>query len=261
VLKRSVDIVLAGLLLAAALPLIVIAAIIVKLDSDGPVFFLQARMGRGFRRFELLKLRTMRLSREGSIYTLGADPRITRSGQWLRWLKFDELPQLWNVLRGDMSMVGPRPVVPELAMEFRREYQRLLEVRPGLTDPGTMKYCRETEILAQVPEPLRYFKTVIIPEKLRLSKEYLDRASVWTDFSVMIGTALALVPDNWRVWQRWADFFGPLGNISSTLPEYERMRYVHPVMEDALIEVPIELLASVEENNGSVGQMSANQLA
>jgi lipopolysaccharide/colanic/teichoic acid biosynthesis glycosyltransferase len=198
VLKRSVDIVLAGLLFAVTLPLLVIAAIVIKLDSHGPVIFHQARMGRGFRRFQLLKLRTMQICGEGSAYTLGADVRITRSGRWLRWLKFDELPQLWNVLRGDMSIVGPRPVIPELTMEFRWEYERLLKVRPGLTDPAAIKYCREAELLAQVPEPLRYFKTVVTPDKLRISMNYLARADVMSDFGVMVETAVALYSSDWR---------------------------------------------------------------
>ena len=205
-LKRSVDIVLAGLLFAVTLPLLVIAAIVIKLDSRGPVIFRQARMGRGFKRFQILKLRTMQSCGEGSAYTLGADSRITRSGRWLRRLKFDELPQLWNVLRGDMSIVGPRPVIPELTVEFRWEYERLLKVRPGLTDPAAIKYCRETELLALVPEPLRYFKTVVTPDKLRISMNYLAKAGIMSDFGLMVETALALYSVSW-----WPRFRPPMG--------------------------------------------------
>ncbi len=114
--KRSVDIALAGLLLAVSLPLLAMAAIVIKLDSEGPAIYRQVRVGRRFRPFQLLKLRTMRASCGCPVYTLGADERITRSGRWLRWFKLDELPQLWNVLRGEMSLVGPRPVVPELTL-------------------------------------------------------------------------------------------------------------------------------------------------
>ena len=192
--KRSVDVTLAGLLLTAALPFLAIAAILIKLDSEGPVLYCQARMGRGFKRFRLLKLRTMRHRAAGSVYTLGADERITRAGLWLRRFKLDELPQLWKVLLGEMSLVGPRPVIPELAMEFRGRYKRLLNVRPGLTDPATLKYCHETEILALVPDPLRYFKTVITPDKLRISQRYLRRATVWSDLGIVAQTALALLP-------------------------------------------------------------------
>ena len=191
--KRSVDIAFAGLLLAVSLPFLAIAAIIIKLDSDGPVIFRQVRMGLRFKRFQLLKLRTMRVSSGGPAYTLGADPRITRPGRWLRCFKFDELPQLWNVLRGDMSLVGPRPVVPELTVEFKWAYDLLLETRPGLTDPATLKYCREAEILAMAPDPLEYFKTVVTPDKLRISQAYQQRANLWRDLSVMTGTAVALL--------------------------------------------------------------------
>ena len=190
--KRSVDISLSGLLLAASLPFLAFAAILIKLDSAGPVIFRQARTGRRFRRFQLLKLRTMRVVAEGSPFTLGADPRITGAGRWLRKFKLDELPQLWNVLRGDMSLVGPRPVVPELTAEFHQAYTRLLEVRPGLSDPATLKYCRETELLTLVPEPLRYFKTVVTPDKLRISEAYLDCANLWSDLAVMARTAFVL---------------------------------------------------------------------
>jgi len=215
VFKRSVDITLAGLLLTAALPFLAITAILIKLDSEGPVLFSQARMGRGFRRFRLLKLRTMRHRAAGSVYTLGEDERITRAGQWLRRFKLDELPQLWNVLRGEMSLVGPRPVIPELTMEFRGRYKQLLKVRPGLTDPATLKYCHETEILALVPDSLRYFKTVVTPDKLRISQRYLRRATVWSDLGVMAQTALALLPAM-RLVERSGTEHGGLRLSSST---------------------------------------------
>lgn len=190
--KRSTDIAVAAFMLVISLPFLAIAAIMIKLDSEGPVIFRQVRMGRQFRRFELLKLRTMRASKTGSIYTLGADPRITHLGRWLRCFKLDELPQLWNVLRGDMSLVGPRPVVPELTVEFKAAYESLLDARPGLTDPATLKYCREAEILALVPDPLEYFKTVITPDKLRISEDYQKRANMLSDLEVMARTAAAL---------------------------------------------------------------------
>ena len=191
--KRSVDVVLAGLMLVVSLPFLAIAAIIIKLDSEGPVIFRQVRTGRWFRRFELLKLRTMRDGCGGPPFTFGADCRVTRSGRWLRRFKLDELPQLWNVLRGDMSLVGPRPVVPELTAEFKGAYDLLLVARPGLTDPATLKYCREAEILALVPDPQNYFKTVVTPDKLRLSQDYLLRANLWTDLGLMAETAVAML--------------------------------------------------------------------
>ncbi len=190
--KRSIDIVLSALMLIAALPVLAVAVLAIRIETEGPALFRQDRMGRGFRRFKLLKLRTMNLAGDGPAYTLGADPRITRSGRWLRKLKIDELPQLWNVLRGDMSLVGPRPVIPELAAEFMIAYTKLLEVRPGLTDPASLKYCRETEILSMAPDPMRYFKTVVTPDKLRISQAYLQRSNSWTDLMVMARTGLAI---------------------------------------------------------------------
>ncbi len=197
-LKRTLDITLSGLLLFLSLPLLAVAAIAIKLDSKGPVFYCQARMGRNFRRFRIWKLRSMFVGIPGCAYTLNEDPRVTRTGRWLRWFKVDELPQLWNVIRGEMSLVGPRPVVPELALEFEKAYRRLLEVRPGLTDPATLKYCREEEFLALVVDPPMYFKAVLTPDKLRISAAYIEHAGVWSDLGVLAGTAWALVPGNWR---------------------------------------------------------------
>jgi len=225
VLKRSMDVTLGGFLFAVTLPLLAIAAILIMLDSEGPAIFRQVRMGRGFKRFELFKLRTMRFCCAGSVYTLGADPRITRMGRWLRRFKIDELPQLWNVLRGDMSLVGPRPVVPELTREFHPAYERLLAVRPGLTDPATVKYRHEDEILAMVPDPLRYFKTVVTPDKLCISESYLQHANVCSDLGVLMRTAFALLPSAWRVQAEG------------------------PAVEAASIVGQVELLTAIEVNH------------
>lgn len=195
-LKRGVDIALSCVLLILSLPVLAVAALAIKLDSEGPVFFCQARVGRNFRRFQIWKLRSMRMSGLGLGYTLNEDPRVTRSGLWLRRLKVDELPQLWNVFRGEMSMVGPRPVVPELAFEYRQAYKLLLAVRPGLTDPATLKYCHEEQFLLLTPDPLLYYKTVLVPDKLRISAAYLKRANFFSDLVVLAGTALALFPVN-----------------------------------------------------------------
>lgn len=191
--KRSVDILFAGLLLMAVLPVLLLAALAIKVESEGPALFCQVRMGRRFKRFRLYKLRSMR-SGPGPAVTLGDDTRITRVGAFLRWSKIDELPQLWNVLRGDMSLVGPRPVVPEVVGLYPGDYQQILQVRPGLTDPATLKYCRETQMLAGVGDPAHYFQSVVAPDKLRLSREYLKYATPWTDFAILLRTALVLVP-------------------------------------------------------------------
>lgn len=193
-MKRCLDVLCAFCLLLLAFPALVLCAVLIRLDSKGPILFRQTRMGRHFRPFQIIKLRTMAHRVPGAAYTLGADPRITPAGRWMRKYKLDELPQLWNVLCGEMSMVGPRPVIPELTHEFRSHYERLLAVRPGLTDPAALKYHRETELLAAVPDPLRHFKTVVTPDKVHLSAAYLDRATVWSDLILMACTARVLVP-------------------------------------------------------------------
>lgn len=259
--KRSVDFVLAGLLLAITFPLLVIAAIVIKLESKGPVIFRQVRVGRGFRRFQLLKLRTMKASSGGTAYTLGADPRITRCGRWLRWFKLDELPQLWNVLRGDMSLVGPRPVIPELTVEFKPAYERLLEARPGLTDPATLKYCHEAEILALVPDPLKYFKTVVTPDKLRISQAYLQRANVWSDLGVLVGTVLALFEFRWRVRVNQPVSIRPGKIPVLPFPGFVGRRMVQPVIESLLIAGPIELPAALEGSHGRFWRARSSRLA
>jgi lipopolysaccharide/colanic/teichoic acid biosynthesis glycosyltransferase len=219
VLKRGVDIVLSGLLLILSLPILAVAVLAIKFDSEGPVLFSQARMGRNFKRFRLLKLRSMRIGAQGLGFTLGEDPRVTRTGRCLRRLKVDELPQLWNVLCGEMSLVGPRPVVPELAIEYLRSYKRLLKVRPGLTDPATLKYCHEEEFLSLVPDPLRYYKNILVPDKLRISSAYMHRANVWSDLTVLAATALALIPANWATRSVDAWPFMRDGAIDRYFPE------------------------------------------
>jgi lipopolysaccharide/colanic/teichoic acid biosynthesis glycosyltransferase len=193
VFKRSIDVVVAVLMLLVCFPLLALCGLLIKLDSRGPILFRQARMGRDFTVFRLLKPRTMRAGEDGPAITLGADPRITLVGGWLRRWKVDELPQLWNVVRGEMSLVGPRPVIPELAWEFVSDYRDLLRMRPGLTDPATIQYCREVEILSRVSDPLSYFRTVVTPEKLRISRDYLLRATIRSDFQIMIKTGQALL--------------------------------------------------------------------
>ena len=248
-LKRSVDIALALLLLIFTLPLLAVAATLIKLDSDGPVLFRQVRMGREFKPFFLLKLRTMRCG-DGSAYTFGADPRITGVGRLLRRLKLDELPQLWNVLRGEMSMVGPRPVIPELTVEFRRSYERLLQVRPGLTDPATLKYFREAEMLAQVPDPHRHFMTVVTPDKLRISQAYLKRANVWRDLALMIRTALTLLAQPWQP-QSSEPVVVARAKLHTLLrsPDPEMRRDAQPIFELLPLMDPVELPTAVKDSH------------
>lgn len=188
--KRGLDIVFSAALLCLSLPIVALSALIIRISSPGPVFFRQERMGRGFRPFKILKLRTMAHVDAGLAYTLGPDPRITPFGRLLRRTKVDELPQLWNVLRGEMSLVGPRPVVPELTTEFHVHYVLLLRARPGLTDPASLKYSQEARLLATSGDPMHFFKTVVTPDKIEISLEYMESANLWTDLVTLGMTSL-----------------------------------------------------------------------
>ena len=188
--KRCTDVVVSVALLLFASPILLLSALIIRLTSPGPALFRQSRMGRSFRTFEILKLRTMAHAEGGLAYTLGPDPRITPIGNFLRRSKIDEFPQFWNVLRGDMSLVGPRPVLPELVEEFRDQYSSLLKVRPGLTDPASLKYSQEAELLSKDADPMDFFKSVVTPDKIRISQEYIYRATASSDAAIMAMTFL-----------------------------------------------------------------------
>jgi lipopolysaccharide/colanic/teichoic acid biosynthesis glycosyltransferase len=193
-LKRIFDIAgsFCGLLLVT--PILAVAAVCVKLGSPGPVFFCQQRMGRRFRPFPIYKFRSMVVDapNRGAQITAGEDPRITRIGRILRKTKIDELPQLFNVLKGDMSLVGPRPEVPKYVEIFRRDYEEILQVRPGITDLASIEYCDEATILAQAEDPEREYVERVLPEKIRLAKDYLRRQSFWLDLKIILGTILAI---------------------------------------------------------------------
>ena len=193
-MKRFFDVVLSFLgLLVLFVPLIVVA-LLIKLDSPGPVFFRQKRIGKGFRPFFIYKFRTMveDAPRSGPVITLGADPRITRVGRLLRKSKLDEVPQLLNVLRGDMSFVGPRPEIPQYVEMFRRDYEEILIVRPGITDLASLKYRDEAALLQNYPDPEAAYRKVILPDKIELAKQYLRRSSILFDLQLMIRTLLKL---------------------------------------------------------------------
>jgi lipopolysaccharide/colanic/teichoic acid biosynthesis glycosyltransferase len=129
----------------------------------------------------------------GAQITCGQESRITRVGALLRKTKFDELPQLWNVFCGDMSFVGPRPEVPEFVVKFRPAYEEILNVRPGITDPASIQYRSESQILGSVPDPINYYTEVILPDKLRISQEYVRSANIWKDVSVIFQTIISLI--------------------------------------------------------------------
>ncbi|MFN8060152.1 MAG: polysaccharide biosynthesis protein [Vicinamibacterales bacterium] len=193
-MKRTFDCLIAfvGLLLLS--PVFAIVAALVKLDSRGPVFFKQARVGRHFRPFFIHKFRTMAVDAEqrGGQLTIGDDNRITRVGHWLRLMKVDELPQLINVLRGDMSLVGPRPEVPRYVDLFREDYAEVLQVRPGITDLASLKYRNEALILARSGGTEAAYVSQILPDKIRLAKAYVRRSSLSYDLSLILRTVVSL---------------------------------------------------------------------
>jgi lipopolysaccharide/colanic/teichoic acid biosynthesis glycosyltransferase len=187
-LKRAVDILLSGLALLTLSPLLALIAVAIVLDSGWPVFYRQERVGRWFQRFQIWKFRSMRVSSEGPQITVGGDTRVTRLGKFLRATKLDELPQFWNVLTGDMSLVGPRPEVPEYVEMFRTRYQHILSVRPGITDIASIRFRDEEKLLAQSPDPLREYVERVLPVKLDLADEYLQKRSLRLDLLILVKT-------------------------------------------------------------------------
>jgi len=192
--KRAFDILVSVAGLIVLLPLLLLVATAIKLDSSGPVFFRQWRVGRKFRRFGIYKFRTMidDAFDRGLPITVGRDSRITRVGKILRKTKIDELPQLLNVLKGDMSLVGPRPEVPRYVELFRPDYEHILKVRPGLTDLASLKYSDEASILGQSANPESDYVARLLPDKIRLAKEYIQRSSLLFDVKLIVETIIKL---------------------------------------------------------------------
>ena len=192
--KRFLDMTSAAIGLMVLSPLLLVVATLVKLTSHGPVFFRQERMGRGGRPFFILKFRTMvqDAPRQGGPITFGDDPRITRLGRLLRKTKIDELPQLFNVLKGDMSLVGPRPEVRRYVEMFRDDYEEILRVRPGITDLASIKYRDEAAVLGQSADPEAEYVGRVLPEKIRLAKEYVERQSLLLDLTIIFRTVIRI---------------------------------------------------------------------
>ena len=194
VIKRAFDLVVACLGVVLLAPLLLVVSFLIKLESPGPVLFRQERMGRGFHPFFILKLRTMvqEAPQRGGPITFGADPRITRVGWVLRKTKIDEFPQLLNVLKGEMSLVGPRPEVRKYVEMFRDDYEGILRVLPGITDLASLKYRDEAEILGRAPNPEEEYVARVLPEKLRLAHEYVRRSSLLFDVALILRTVLKI---------------------------------------------------------------------
>lgn len=196
-MKRLFDILLSGLGLLIISPLFLIVAIWIKLDSPGPIFYRQVRVGRYNRDFRIFKFRSMRIgSDKGSLVTIGGrDPRITRSGYFIRKFKIDELPQLINVLVGDMSLVGPRPEVRHYVNYWTEEQMHVLDVRPGITDPASIKFRNENELLAQAEDPEKYYIEVIMQEKIKLYLDYVKKNSLWYDIKLIFQTFWVIIKE------------------------------------------------------------------
>lgn len=192
-LKRCVDIALSSLGLVLLSPILAAIALAVWLDSGSPVLFRQERVGLGFRRFQILKFRTMHVENAGPSVTVAGDRRITRIGNFLRHTKLDELPQLWNVLRADLSLVGPRPEVPQYVELFTERYRTVLMVRPGITDLASIRFRNEEQILSRSGEPLREYAERVLPAKLTLAEEYVRTHTVAGDVGILFRTIAAIV--------------------------------------------------------------------
>jgi len=181
-----------GCLSAVALivlsPVLVVIALAILVETGWPVLFSQTRVGRNGKLFCLRKFRTMRTGKGGAAITARGDSRVTHVGRFLRKSKLDELPQLWNVVCGDMALVGPRPEIPQFVDMSRPIWRSVLAVRPGITDPASIAYRNEEELLARSSDPIRCYRESVLPAKLVLNVEYLQKRSFWLDTKVILQT-------------------------------------------------------------------------
>ena len=191
--KRLLDVGLSVAGLIASLPVLIACAIAVRLSSSGPILFRQWRIGQGGRAFELFKFRTMLVKQDGALITASGDPRITTAGRWLRRWKMDELPQLINVLRGDMSLVGPRPEVSRYVAKYSEQQREVLARRPGITSPASLRYIDEEEVLAEQENREEFYTQVLLPRKLEIDLAYCRAVSLRNDLRILLKTARRLI--------------------------------------------------------------------
>ncbi|ABR36728.1 MULTISPECIES: sugar transferase [Clostridium] len=195
VVKRIFDLICSTLGLIVLSPILIVIAIRIKTDSDGPVFFKQIRIGEKNKEFEILKFRTMVVDAEklGRQITVGNDSRITKIGAFLRKYKLDELPQLINVFKGDMSLVGPRPEVPRYVKMYNEEQRRVLEVKPGITDLASIRYRDENDLLGEAENPDDFYINTIMPDKLALNLEYINKNNIFLDIYIILKTIVKCI--------------------------------------------------------------------
>ncbi len=189
-IKRKFDLIFSFVGISLFLPVGALIALIVKIDDGGPIFYIQERVGQGGRHFKMIKFRTMIRDADkiGSAITIGNDSRITRVGRWLRRFKLDEFPQLFNVLKGEMSFVGPRPEVPKYVALYNDTEREVLNLVPGITDPASIIYRNENEILGKFRDPEKHYVEKIMPDKIRINLEYAKKANVLSDIFVILQT-------------------------------------------------------------------------
>lgn len=194
-MKRVFDIIASGIGLILLSPIFIFLAIWIKCDSKGPVFYKQIRVGRYNKDFILYKFRSMRIGADkGSLITIGGhDPRVTRSGYYIRKYKLDELPQLINVFIGNMSLVGPRPEVRRYVDLYTAEQMHVLDVRPGITDMASIRYRNENELLEKAEDAEGFYRDVIMQDKLKINEEYIKNASLWFDIKLIFSTFVAII--------------------------------------------------------------------
>lgn len=194
-MKRIFDIAASGCGLLVLSPIFLILAIWIKFDSQGPVFYRQVRVGRYNREFRLFKFRSMRIgSDKQGLITIGMrDPRVTCSGYYIRKYKLDELPQLVNVFIGDMSLVGPRPEVRKYVDMYTPEQMRVLDVRPGITDMASIRYCDENKLLGKVEDPDKFYVEVVMQDKLKINLDYVVHRSLCKDIRLIFSTLFTIM--------------------------------------------------------------------
>lgn len=194
-IKRIFDILASGIGIIILSPILIIIAIVIKLDSEGEILFKQKRVGKNEKCFNIFKFRTMVTNAEslGKQITVGKDSRITKVGAFLRKYKLDELPQLFNVFLGDMSLVGPRPEVPRYVALYTEKQKEVLKVKPGITDLASLKYSDENDVLADIEEPETYYIDVIMQDKLKLNLEYIEKSNIFLDISIIFKTILKCI--------------------------------------------------------------------
>lgn len=237
-IKRGFDLCVSFLAIIAAIPILVVVAAVVYWSSGRPIFFRQIRVGKNLRPFSIIKFRTMTVNDEVESLKVTAadDSRITPVGRVLRRSKLDELPQLWNILIGDMSFVGPRPEVPEYVEKFESEFSLVLSMRPGLTDWASIRYRNENSLLSSDRSPSDFYVAVILPDKIRLAKSYVLNFSLFTDIKILLTTCVALF---------FVDTITPATEFSDTRGDSVRkVPYHRPLLADDEINEVCDTLRS-----------------